>query len=63
MKVGKFKKKTVWQARISMTPDEEKLFEQVGREVITPDDYINFGFNHSLKRGLETRKNISRRKK
>jgi len=63
MKVGRFRKKTVWEARIRMTPDEEKLFEQLGREVICRDDYINFGFNHSLKRGLETRKNLTRRRK
>lgn len=63
MKVGRFKKVNFWQAKVDMTPQEEELFENVGREVLTREQIINIGFNHSLMRGLETAKKMIKNKK
>jgi len=54
MKVGRFKKVINYQANVDMTDEEQDLFERVGREVLTRDQIINIGFNHSLMRGLQT---------
>jgi len=53
LKVGKFKKKNVYDAKIDMGDQMKNLFLDLGRQVITEDQYINIGFNYSLTKGLE----------
>ena len=52
IKVGKFKKKNVYDAKIDMGDKIKDLFLNLGKEVITEDQYINIGFNYSLIKGL-----------
>jgi hypothetical protein len=53
IKIGKFKKKSVYDADIEMDADTQNYLASIGREVITEEQYINIGFNHALIRGLE----------
>ena len=53
IKIGKFKKKSVYDADIEMDGDTQNYLASIGREVITEEQYINIGFNHALIRGLE----------
>jgi len=53
IKVGKFKKKSVYDADIELDTDTQNYLASIGREVITEEQYINIGFNHALIRGLE----------
>ena len=53
IKIGKFKKKSVYDADIEMDADTQSYLASIGREVITEEQYINIGFNHALIRGLE----------
>jgi len=53
LKVGKFKKKNVYDAKIDMGNQMKNLFLDLGKQVITEDQYINIGFNYSLAKGLE----------
>jgi len=52
IKVGKFKKKNVYDAKIDMGDKIKDLFLNLGKEVITEDQYINIGFNYTLIKGL-----------
>ena len=64
LKVGKFKKKNVYDAKIDMGDQMKNLFLDLGRQVITEDQYINIGFNYSLAKGLDNleKSNKSKRK-
>ena len=53
LKVGKFKKKNVYDANVDMSPDIEQVFESLGKENITREQYINIGFNYALIKGLD----------
>ena len=53
IKIGKFKKKSVYDADIEMDADTQNYLASIGREIITDEQYINIGFNHALIRGLE----------
>ena len=53
IKIGKFKKKSVYDADIEIDADTQNYLASIGREVITEQQYINIGFNHALIRGLE----------
>ena len=57
LKVGKFKKKNVYDADVDMSPDMEQMFESLGKENITREQYINIGFNYALIKGLGEMKN------
>jgi len=57
LKVGKFKKKNVYDADVDMSPDMEQMFESLGKENITREQYINIGFNYALIKGLGEIKN------
>ena len=48
IKVGKFKKKNVYDAKIDMGDKIKDLFLNLGKEVITEDQYLNIGFNHVI---------------
>jgi hypothetical protein len=52
IKIGKFKKKSVYDADIEMDTNTQNSLASIGREVITEEQYINIGFNHALIRGL-----------
>jgi len=64
LKVGKFKRKNVYDAKIDMGDQMKNLFLDLGRQVITEDQYINIGFNYSLAKGLDNleKSNKSKRK-
>jgi hypothetical protein len=52
LKIGKFKKKSVYDAKVDMSDQMENTFESLGREHITKEQYINIGFNYALIKGL-----------
>jgi hypothetical protein len=52
LKIGKFKKKTIYDAKVDMSDQMENTFESLGREHITKEQYINIGFNYALIKGL-----------
>jgi len=41
----------------------EKYFLDLGKQVITDDEFINIGFNYALIKGLELSKTIKNKKK
>ena len=53
LKVGKFKKKNVYDAKIDMGDQMKNFFLDLGKQEITEDQYINIGFNNALAKGLE----------
>lgn len=53
IKIGKFKKKSVYDADIEVDAETQNYLVSIGREVITEEQYMNIGFNHALIRGLE----------
>jgi len=63
LKVGKFKKKNVYDAKVEMGCQMEKYFLDLGKQVITDDEFINIGFNYALIKGLELSKTIKGKKK
>jgi hypothetical protein len=63
LKVGKFKKKNVYDADVDMSPDMEQMFESLGKENITREQYINIGFNYALIKGLDEAKKVKSKKK
>ena len=63
LKVGKFKKKNVYDANGDMSPDMEQVFESLGKEYITREQYINIGFNYALIKGLGEAKKVKSKKK
>ena len=52
IKIGKFKKKSVYDADVEMDTNTQNSLASIGREVITEEQYINIGFNYALIRGL-----------
>jgi hypothetical protein len=52
IKIGKFKKKSVYDADVEMDANTQNNLASIGREVITQEQYINIGFNYALIRGL-----------
>jgi len=63
LKVGKFKKKNVYDAKVDMGDQMEKYFLDLGKQVITDEQFINIGFNYALIKGLELAKTIKSKKK
>jgi len=63
LKVGKFKKKNVYDAKIDMGDQMKNLFLDLGKQVITEDQYINIGFNYSLAKGLDNLEKSDKLKK
>lgn len=52
LKVGKFKKKNVYDSKVDMGDRMRDFFLGLGRKVITDDEFINIGFNYALIKGL-----------
>ena len=61
--VGKFKKKSVYEAPVDMGDEIKNQFLTIGKEVITEDQYINIGFNDCLLKGLDMIVKSSKNKK
>jgi hypothetical protein len=52
LKVGKFKKKNVFDTQVDMGDRMREFFLGLGRQIITEDEFINIGFNYALIKGL-----------
>ena len=52
LKVGKFKKKNVFDTQVDMGDRMREFFLGLGRRVITENEFINIGFNYALIKGL-----------
>lgn len=63
LKVGKFKKKNVYDAKVDMGDKMENYFLDLGKQVITDEQFINIGFNYALIKGLELSQTIKSKKK
>ena len=63
LKVGKFKKKNVYDAKVDMGDKMHNYFLDLGKQVITDEQFINIGFNYALIKGLELAKTIKSKKK
>jgi len=63
LKVGKFKKKNVYDAKIDMGDQMKNFFLDLGKQVITEDQYINIGFNNALAKGLDNLEKSDKLKK
>ena len=63
LKIGKFKKKNVYDAKVDMGDQMEKYFLDLGKQVITDEQFINIGFNYALIKGLESAKTIKSKNK
>ncbi len=58
LKIGKFKKKNVYDVDVDMSDHNRNYFLDLGKQVITEDQYVNIGFNYALVRGLELAQEI-----
>jgi len=63
LKVGKFKKKSVYDVDVDMSEHNRNYFLDLGRQVITEDQYVNIGFNYALLKGLELAEEIAKKNK
>jgi hypothetical protein len=63
LKVGKFKKKNVFDTQVDMGDRMKDFFLGLGRRVITEDEFINIGFNYALIKGLGEAKNAKSKRK
>ena len=62
LKVGKFKKKSVYDTQVDMGDRMRDFFLGLGRRVITEDEFINIGFNYALIKGLGEAKKVKSKK-
>ena len=63
LKVGKFKKKNVFDTQVDMGDRMREFFLGLGRRVITENEFINIGFNYALIKGLGEAKKVKSKKK
>lgn len=63
LKVGKFKKKNVYDVDVDMSDHNRAYFLDLGKQVITEDQYVNIGFNYALVKGLELAQEIAQKNK
>jgi hypothetical protein len=63
LKIGKFKKKNVYDVDVDMSEHNRDYFLDLGKQVITDDQFINIGFNYALIKGLELAKEIAEKNK
>ena len=63
LKVGRFKKKNVYDVDIDMSDHNRAYFLELGKQVITEDQYVNIGFNYALLKGLELAEEIAKKNK
>jgi len=53
IKVGPFKAVKYYEAQIEGPDKWLKTFSDIGRKVITEDQYLNIGFNHVIKNAVD----------
>ena len=63
LKLGKFKKKSVYDVDVDMSDHNRNYFLDLGKQVITEDQYVNIGFNYALTKGLELAEEIAKKNK
>ena len=63
LKVGKFKKKNVFDTQVDMGDRMREFFLGLGRQIITEDEFINIGFNYALIKGLGGAKKTKSKRK
>ena len=63
LKLGKFKKKSVYDVDVDMSDHHRSYFLDLGKQVITEDQYVNIGFNYALLKGLELAEEIAKKNK
>jgi len=63
LKIGKFKKKNVYDVDVDMSDHNRTYFLDLGKQVITDDQFINIGFNYALLKGLELAEEIAKKNK
>ena len=63
LKLGKFKKKSVYDVDVDMSDHNRNYFLDLGKQVITEDQYVNIGFNYALLKGLELAEEIAKKNK
>lgn len=51
--IGKFKKKSVYEAPVDMGEKLKDEFLAIGKAIITEEQYINIGFNDCLIKGID----------
>lgn len=63
MTVGKIKKIAMYQMQFdNITPEEQKLVADYGRQVITEEQYFEIGAVQALKNYIEIGKSVSKKK-
>lgn len=63
MTVGKIKKISMYQMQFdNITPEEQKLVADYGRQVITEEQYFEIGAVQALKNYIEIGKSVSKKK-
>jgi hypothetical protein len=63
LKIGKFKKKNVYDVDVDMSEHHKNYFLDLGKQVITDDQFISIGFNYALIQGLELAEQIAKKNK
>jgi hypothetical protein len=63
LKIGKFKKKNVYDVDVDMSDHNRAYFLDLGKQVITDDQFISIGFNYALIKGLELAEEIAKKNK
>jgi hypothetical protein len=63
LKIGKFKKKNVYDVDVDMSDHHRSYFLDLGKQVITDDQFISIGFNYALIKGLELAEQIAEKNK
>lgn len=53
LKVGPFKLKKYYEAEVEGPDETLKIFEDIGRNVITSDQYRDIGFNYVLNNAIQ----------
>jgi len=63
LKIGKFKKKNVYDTKVDMSDQMHSFFLDLGKQVITDEQFINIGFNYALIKGLNEAKRVKSKKR
>jgi hypothetical protein len=63
LKIGKFVKKSVYESKVDMDNTTHNYFLNLGKSVITDEQFINIGFNYAVIKGLDEVKKVKGKKK
>lgn len=56
LKIGKFTPSKVYKTKVDMSDDISEYFVNLGKEVITKDQYIEIGMIYALEKALDVKK-------